>query len=105
MALKVFISQPMSGLTDEQILAVRNNAIKTLEADGYEVIDSFITDEIDVRVPGLAYLARSLSLMASADAVYFVKGFEKARGCRIEEACAKEYGITRMYEERFILRD
>lgn len=105
MALKAFISQPMSGLTDEQILAVRNKAVKTLEADGYEVIDSYITDEIDTKVPGLAYLARSLSLMANANVVYFVKGFEKARGCRIEEACAKEYGISRMYEEVFALRD
>ena len=105
MALKAFISQPMSGLSDEQILAVRNKATEELKARGYEVIDSFITDEIEARVPGLAYLARSLSLMANADAVYFVKGFEKARGCRIEERCAKEYGITRMYEEGFILRD
>lgn len=96
--LKAFISQPMSNLSEEQILAVRKRATEKLESMGYEVIDSYITEEINANVPGLAYLARSLSLMANADAVYFAEGFANARGCRIEERCAKEYGIIRIYE-------
>jgi hypothetical protein len=32
-------------------------------------------------------------LLASADVAYFAKGWEEARGCRIENICAIEYGI------------
>lgn len=99
MAKQAFISQPMSGYTDEEILVVRAKATEKLEKMGYEVMDSFITDEIDSKCPGLSYLARSLSIMANADAVYFVKGYQKARGCLVEEMCAEKYNIIRLYEE------
>jgi len=95
---KAFISQPMLGLTDEEILTRRNEAKAYLESHGYEVIDSFITDTIDVKHEAVAYLARSLSLMADASIVYFLKGWELARGCRIEEKVASQYGICCMYE-------
>lgn len=32
--------------------------------------------------------------MAKADVVVFAKGWEAARGCRIEHAVAEEYGLT-----------
>lgn len=99
MAKQAFISQPMSGYSDEEILAVRAKATKKLEKMGYEVMDSFITDEIDSKCPGLSYLARSLSIMANADVVYFVKGHYRARGCLIEKECAEKYGIPQLYEE------
>ena len=41
---KLFISQPMRGKTDEEILAVREKAIKSAEkmiGEPVEVIDSF----------------------------------------------------------------
>ena len=38
-------------------------------------------------------LAKSLELLADADVAYFAKGWESARGCRIENQCAIEYGI------------
>lgn len=99
MSTKVaFISQPMSGLTDEQILAARDAAKEILEDMGYTVLDSFIKDEIKAKNQPLAYLARSLSIMAQADAVYFITGYKNARGCLIEERCAKDYGITCIYE-------
>lgn len=41
----------------------------------------------------LWYLAKSLELLSAADVAYFVKGWEKARGCKIENTCAIEYGI------------
>lgn len=100
-----FISQPMSGYSEEQILAVRNAAVDELNKMGYVVIESYNPSPIDAKVPSLAYLARSLSIMAKCDVVYFVNGFENAKGCRIEEKCAKEYGITRIYEDNTILRD
>ena len=41
----------------------------------------------------MKYLAKSLELLADADVAYFARGWEQARGCRIENQCAIEYGI------------
>ena len=92
---KLFISQPMKGKTDEEILAVRKKAIKSAESmleEPVEVIDSFFQGAPADAKP-LWYLAKSLELLATADVAYFAKGWEDDRGCRIENTCAIEYGI------------
>lgn len=93
---KLFISQPMKDKTDAEILAVREQAIqsaKNLLGEDVEVIDSFFQDAQHDAKP-LWFLAKSLELLATADVVYFAKDWEKYRGCRIENTCAVEYGIT-----------
>lgn len=93
---KLFISQPMKDKTDAEILAVREQAIqsaKNLLGEDVEVIDSFFQDAPHDAKP-LWFLAKSLELLATADVVYFAKNWEKYRGCRIENICAIEYGIT-----------
>ena len=40
------------------------------------------------------HVGKSLELLSSADIAYFAKGWEEARGCKIENTCAVEYGIT-----------
>lgn len=93
---KLFISQPMKDKTDAEILAVREQAIqsaKNLLGEDVEVIDSFFQDASHDAKP-LWFLAKSLELLATADVVYFAKDWEKYRGCRIENTCAVEYGIT-----------
>lgn len=93
---KLFISQPMKDKTDAEILAVREQAIqsaKNLLGEDVEVIDSFFQDAPHDAKP-LWFLAKSLELLATADVVYFAKDWEKYRGCRIENTCAMEYGIT-----------
>lgn len=92
---KLFISQPMRGKTDEEILAVRAKAIESAEdmlGEKVEVIDSFFKDA-PVDAKPLWYLAKSLELLSTADVVYFAKDWEQYRGCRIENTCAVEYGI------------
>ena len=42
---KAMISQPMAGETDEQIAATREKATASLEAMGYEVVNTLFTDE------------------------------------------------------------
>ena len=93
---KLFISQPMRGKTDEEILEVRAKAIQSAErelGEEVEVIDSFIKGAPAAAKP-LWYLGESIKLMAKADVAYFAEGWEEARGCRIERECAEEYGIT-----------
>lgn len=36
--------------------------------------------------------------MCLVDAVYFVDGWQEARGCRIEHDAAVAYGVKRIYE-------
>lgn len=97
---KLFISQPMRGKTDEEILAVRKLAIKQAQeriGEDVEVIDSFFQDHPTFDKP-LKYLAASIALLADADIAYFAKGWYGARGCEIEHKCAISYGIKIMYE-------
>ena len=91
---KLFISQPMRGKADEEILAVRAQAIQSAEralGEEVEIIDSFIRNAPAEAKP-LWYLGKSLELLSTADIAYFAKGWEDARGCRIEYECAMEYG-------------
>ena len=92
---KLFISQPMRGRTDEEILRERDEAIAIamdIVKDNVEVIDSFFQDA-PVEAKPLWFLGKSIELLSSADTVYFCKRWNDARGCRIEHECAKEYGI------------
>ena len=93
---KLFISQPMKGKTDEEILAERRKAIRSAErqlGEPIEVIDSFFQSAPADAKP-LWFLGKSLELLAGADIAYFAKGWQEARGCKIENICAIEYGIT-----------
>lgn len=97
---KLFISQPMRGKTDEEILATREKAIqevKELLGEQVEVIDSFFQSAPADAKP-LWYLGASLKLLATADIAYFAKGWDEARGCKIEHTCAVEYGVARIEE-------
>ena len=97
---KLFISQPMRGKTDEEILAVRAQAIQSAErvlGEEVEVIDSFFKGAAvppTVLSRPLWFLGKSIKLLSGADVAYFAEGWEDARGCKIEHECAVEYGIT-----------
>ena len=98
---RLFISQPMNGKTDEEILAVRAKAIKSAEkhlGESVEVIDSFFQSAPADARP-LWFLGKSLELLSTADVAYFAKGWENARGCKIENTCAVEYGIETIIED------
>lgn len=99
---KLFISQPMRGKTDEEILEVRAKAIQSAErelGEEVEVIDSFIKGAPAAARP-LWFLGESIKLLAKADVAYFAEGWEDARGCKIEHECAIEYGILTIEDYR-----
>lgn len=100
---KAMVSQPMAGETDGQIVATRERATAKLEAMGYEVVDTLLTEEaVDgrgVAHVALRFLAKSLESMGTCRAVCFCKGWEKARGCRIEHDAAVAYGLEVLYED------
>ena len=91
---KLFISQPMKGKTDKEILEERKNIIETARQKfgEVEVLDTFFQNAPHEAKP-LWFLAKSLEFLSTSDVAIFAKDWEKYRGCRIENACAKEYGI------------
>ena len=95
---KLFISQPMQGLSNEEILKTREEirvqAEKTI-GEPVELIDSFISEypgEINKSVP-VWYLGKSLQFLSQADVAYFGGDWRNARGCKIEHEVAINYGI------------
>ena len=105
---KAMLSQPMAGKTNEEIVATREKAISVLKEKGYEIVNTLFTDEWYskektaergvVQIP-LCFLAKSLENMSRCHAAYFCKGWENARGCRIEHEAAVAYGLEILYEE------
>ena len=93
--MKIMISQPMRGKTNAQIRSERQELVKQLEMQGHEVIDTVL--DISENKSPIYYLAKSIELLDKADAVVFMPGWQQARGCKIEETCAKEYGKFLMY--------
>lgn len=90
--MKIMISQPMKGKTNEQIRTEREKLVKQLETEGHEVIDTVFDDFPEGKATPVHYLAKSIEFIANVEGVIFMKGWENARGCRIEHQIAKEYG-------------
>ena len=89
----------MKGKTDEEILKERETAIKQAEEllkELVEVIDSFFKGAPADAKP-LWFLGKSLELLSNADVAYFAKGWEEARGCKIEHESCLAYGIKTIY--------
>ena len=106
MTYKVFISQPMNGRSDEEILAERKEILAKAKAilnhnQNYrpaevEEVKSFF--DMDGQHP-LYCLGESLKLLSTADIAFFAKGWNNARGCKLEHAAAEAYGIDCIEEE------
>ena len=81
---------------------------RVMKEKGYEIVNTLFTDEWYskesmeergvVQIP-LCFLAKSLENMSLCHAAYFCKGWENARGCRIEHDAAVAYGLDIIYEE------
>lgn len=107
MKKRAMISQPMAGLTDEEILATRDRAIEFLEVEGFEIVNTYFDDEWYsreamaergvVQIP-LCFLAKSIENMSKCHTAYFCDGWQNARGCKIEHAIASAYGLEVLYE-------
>lgn len=81
-----------------------------LEAQGYQVSPLTYKEMFGKRTPDfieelecqsipLFYMAHSFYRMSLCDTIYFAKGWENARGCRLEHQAAKDYGLNILYEE------
>lgn len=99
--VKVFVSQPMRGKTNEEIMKERERVedvvkrLYPLHIVKVEILDSFIKDSNS----SLETFIRGLNKMYEADLVYFVKGFKEYRGCKLEFEIATEYNARMAVEQ------
>lgn len=93
----LFISQPMSGLTNEEILKVRQEATDFISNKYPDneicVLPSYKEqpDNTYNAVSAVNLLGNAISLMAGANIIYFVPGWQKSRGCQIENEVARRW--------------
>lgn len=110
----IFISQPMSGKSEEEILATRQKEIEKIhqffDADGVEIniIASYIDDATRKHFKehvsddinwDIFWLSQSLERLAMADMIWLCDGWEYSNGCNIELECAIRYGVNIVYPE------
>jgi hypothetical protein len=93
--MKVFLSHKMTGLSDEEVEIIRNDAIDYLtEKYGkIEVIDNYHHDDAPENAGRLWHLGKSISQMSEADVIYFCPGWNTANGCIIEMIICKLYNL------------
>ena len=110
----IFISQPMTGRSEEEILATRQREIEKIhqrfDADGVEIniIASYIDDATRKHFKehvsddinwDIFWLSQSLERLAMADTIWLCDGWEYSKGCNIELECAISYGLDIVYPE------
>ena len=102
----LFISMPMFGLSEEDI--VKNQLMYRKRVEGLTKEEYYLIDNIHKHIDGdpkdlrtrLKMLADSLAIMSDADLVYFAPGWEDAKGCKIEYECAKAYGLKMIVNKK-----
>ena len=99
--MKIIISQPMKGKTEQQVRDERTALVSKIEASGNTVIDTIFPDFTNEGNIPVKYLAKSLEAIADVDAVVFMDGWKEARGCKIERQVCEDYGIQIFEEDHF----
>lgn len=98
---KLFVSIPFDGIKDKedyrakcQSLASR---VETYLGHSIELVDGWI----DQSCSAAETLGKSIARMARANVVIFAKGWDQARGCRLENAVTQSYDefVAVLYEE------
>ena len=115
----IFISQPMSGKSEEEILATRQREIDKIhrffDADSVEIniIASYIDDATRKHFQkytsddinwDIYWLSQSLERLAMADMIWLCDGWKHSKGCNVEHECAIQYGLDIVYSGHIIIR-
>lgn len=97
---KIFISQPMNGLSNEEIKVIRLKLAlmtKVYLQEEVLIIDSFFENQPADKP--IEALGKAISLMQEADYFVTMQGNDSFRGCMIERFVAEQYiGSDRIIE-------
>lgn len=91
----LFISLPMNGRKDEDVIKRRQEIFEMFKKDGDALIDTMIPELAPAisKEPRLFYLGRAIQLMKDADLVIFAHDWKTANGCVAEHTICELYNI------------
>lgn len=91
---KLFISQPISGRTDEEIINEQDTIRDKIKDkyDDVELVNTFLTFA-PFRSSPMMILGMSIKMLFGADVAVFAKGWEKEKECQVEHIVCEKYGI------------
>ncbi len=83
----------MGNRNPQYIRRERQELVEELQEQGHYVVDTIFAEEAPRECDEAMYfLAKSIEVMSKVDAVIFMRGWQDARGCRIEHQIALDYG-------------
>lgn len=97
--MKVFISLPMHGKTNEEIEQQLKEARKAISLIFSDQELTIFHNRGCIAPSGagrLYYLGSAIQRLDGVDAVYFCSGWEEAKGCQVEHYICELYGIQRI---------
>ena len=91
---RVFLSHPMTGLTEEAVMEYREKALNYIrkEIPDAELLDTYYRDNVPEGAECFWFLGESIKDIQHADAIYLAHNWEGSHGCRVEEFIFREYG-------------
>lgn len=100
--MRVLISQPTEGLTEEQARQAKARIVAEIESQGHTVVDiSFNqTDAPEGVDKQLWILGKTIQGMAGVDAVYFMDGWEISINCILAFEAAVGFGLKTLNVDR-----
>ncbi|MDV1094994.1 DUF4406 domain-containing protein (plasmid) [Raoultella ornithinolytica] len=93
--MKIYIAGPMTGVDACNRPAFDTEAFR-LTADGHTVLNPAMLPD------GLTqpeYMDICLAMLRSANAIFFLRGWETSAGARVERALAEKLGLCAMFQE------
>jgi len=107
--MKLFISVPMHGRSDEDIKnhieSIKKAANRYFVKTEVEFVDNLENDFdpdrcVDLKHPRIGYLAEAIKKLAYCDGIIFGNEYDATSGCRCECYIAEEYGLEFYYEDQ-----
>ena len=92
----LFISQPFSGRTEEEVFEERAKILSKVEEiykEKFSVIDQYHQTAPE-GAGRFYYLSQDILMMDKADLIAFSPDWKSAKGCRVEHELAVAYGLT-----------
>lgn len=94
MSKKLFISLPMNGKDELEIIDTRDEIFRSMKTIGdFELLETYYREDAPKDASRLWYLGRSVQDLGLADLVIFAPGWQYYKGCVTEHHICETYGI------------
>lgn len=90
---KLFVVQPIWGINEEEVYAVRMSILKTMGEDEYELLYNYKYTDAPFEITELWHLGRSIQHLDQADVVVFAPGWRNDDSCRAVFDICNIYGL------------